>query len=257
MDLGIADRTALVAGGARGSGLAISRELARAGAKVVLTGRDAQIVAKAAAELEGSGARGLGVVADMTVAGGVQAIFDAAAAGPGQPDILVINPPSPARTRGLLETGDQEFYECFDAYVMSVVRLIRTFVPAMVERKWGRVLLLGSANMKNPNSIDPIYTQNIRVAGAALMKTMTYEFSPSNITFNTVAIGAFHTDLAKDYLAGAPPGAYETFAAKVPLRRWGEPEELALAAAFLCSEAGGYINGEVIRIDGGQTESMF
>lgn len=257
MDLGLNGKVALVAAGARGSGLAIARRLATEGAKVIVTGRDDGIVASALETLRAQGAAAEGIVSDMVSPEGVARIREGCEDGFGMPDILVVNPPSPARTRGLLETPDEEFYETYDAYVMSLVRLGKAFLPAMSDKGWGRVVLLGSANMKSPNSIDPIVSQNIRVAGAMVMKTLTYEFSQHGITFNTLAIGAFHTDLAKVYLSEAPEGAYQTFAQKVPIRRWGEVSELADVAAFLCSEPAGYLNGEVIRIDGGQIECLF
>lgn len=142
------------------------------------------------------------------------------------PDALVINPPSPARPRGLMESDDAEFYECFESYVMALVRLSRAFMPSKAERNWGRGVLLGSANMKSPNSIDPIVSHNIRIAGAAVMKTLTYEFSKSGATFNTLAIGAIHTDLTD-------------------------------VVVFLCSQPTGYLNGETVRLDGGQIEWLF
>jgi len=257
MDLGIAGRVALIAGGSRGSGLAIARRFAAEGVRVVLSGRDPSIVDQAVGAIRATGAEVVGVVADMSLAAGAAAMRSAAERAFGPPEILVINPPSPARTRGFLASPPQEFQDCFDAYVMPVVHLAQAILPGMQQRRWGRVVLLGSANMKNPNSVDPVITQNVRVAGAALIKTLTYEFSRDNITFNTFAIGAFHTDLAKAYLSEAPTDAYRTFADKVPLKRWAEPEELANAVAFVCSDAAGYINGELIRIDGGQTESLF
>lgn len=257
MDLELEGRTVLVAGGSRGTGLAIAARFVREGARVVITGRGAEAVDGALGKLRDEGGKAEGIVTDMVSASGVALIEERMRASFGTPDILVVNPPSPARTRGLLDTSDAEFDECFEAYVLSLVRLCRRFLPGMAERGWGRVILLGAANMKSPNSLDPIYSQNIRVAGAALMKTLTHEFSARGITFNTLAIGAIHTDLARAYLSEAPEGAYEAFAGKVPIRRWGEVEDLADVTAFLCSQRAGYINGEVIRVDGGMIESMF
>lgn len=257
MDYQIAGKVALIAAGASGTGLEVAEKLAAEGVRIILTSRKQASVDAAVARIEAAGGEVVGLVTDMTSPEGIARIAKTAEETIGMPDILVINPPSPDRARGLMNIEDAEYLASFEQYVLCVVRLARAFVPTMAERNWGRVVYLGSANMKAPNSIDPSYAQNIRVAAAALMKTLTYEFSRHQITFNTLAIGAFHTEVAKAYLEEAPEGSYEAFAQKVPMKRWGEVSELADVAVFLCSQAAGYLNGEVIRVDGGQIESMF
>lgn len=257
MELGIKGRVAVVAGGARGSGLVIAERLASEGVKVVLTGRYPEMVKAAEDKIRAAGGEALGLVVDVTAKDGPATIKAAADKAFGPAGIIIINVGIVSHARNLMDIPEEDYYECFEAYYMTVVRMCRAFLPDMAEMKWGRVILLGSALMKNPSPLDPLVAQTVRVGGASFLKNMTFEYSPYNISFNTLAIGAFKTDLARDYLAHAPPGTYEKYADKVPLKRWAEPEELAALVLFLCGEQSAYVNGEVIRIDGGQTESMF
>lgn len=258
MKLGIEGRVAVIAGGARGSGLVIAQRLAAEGVKVVLTGRHEAMVKAAEQSIRAAGGAAAGVVADVTAKDGPARIKAAADQAFGPPGIIVLNMAAiPSNARALMAIDEAEVYHAFETYYMTVFRMARAFLPDMAKATWGRVILLGSANMKSPSGVDPMIAQSVRVGGAALLKNLTHEYSRHNISFNTLAIGAFKTDLAKDYLKTAPPGSYEAYADRVPLKRWAEPEELAALVTFLCGDESSYVNGEVIRIDGGQTESMF
>lgn len=258
MQLGIEGKIAVVAGGARGSGLVIAEQLAGEGVKVVLTGRYPEIVRAAEKKIRAAGGEATGVVVDVTAKDGPATIKAAADKAYGPANIIVLNMATIASTaRNFMDISEEEYYLCFETYYMTVVRMCRAFLPDMAKAKWGRVILLGSALMKNPSQVDPLIAQTVRVGGASLLKNLTFEYSPDNISFNTLAIGALKTDLAKGYLDNAPPGTYEKYANKVPLKRWAEPSELAALVTFLCGAESSYVNGEVIRIDGGQTESMF
>jgi 3-oxoacyl-[acyl-carrier protein] reductase len=240
MDLGLKGKVAVVSGGARGSGLEIGQRLAREGAKIVLTGRDPATVRAAEQSIRDLGGEAAGVVVDPITKDGPAIIKAAAAKAFGRVSIMIINfADLTTLERDFLKITDAEFYSSVETYYMAPVRMCRAFLPDMVDLNWGRVILLGSANMKNPSAVDP------------------FEYGKYNISFNTLAIGAFLTQLGKDYLKTAPQGAYEAYADLVPLKRWAQPSELAALVAFLCGEESVYVNGEVIRIDGGQTRSLF
>jgi NAD(P)-dependent dehydrogenase (short-subunit alcohol dehydrogenase family) len=258
MDLGLKGKVAVVSGGARGSGLEIGQRLAREGAKIVLTGRDPATVRAAEQSIRDLGGEAIGVVVDPITKDGPATIKAAAAKAFGRVAIMIINfADLSTLERDFLKISDEEFYSSVETYYMAPVRMCREFLPDMVDLNWGRVILLGSANMKNPSAVDPLIAQTVRVGGAALLKNLTFEYGKYNISFNTLAIGAFLTQLGKDYLKTAPQGAYEAYADLVPLKRWAQPSELAALVAFLCGEESVYVNGEVIRIDGGQTRSLF
>ena len=110
--------------------------------------------------------------------------------------------------------------------------------------------------MKSPHLDDPQYSQNIRVAAAAVIKTMAYEYGRYNITGNTIATGPFASALADDYIAehGLKP---DVFSRAHPMRRVGRPEEMGAVVAFLCSDRASFLSGETIRVDGGATRNLF
>ncbi|HSV34291.1 MAG TPA: SDR family oxidoreductase [Ramlibacter sp.] len=265
MELGLKDKVAVVAGGSRGCGRGISEALAAEGAKVVLSGRNAEAVDATVEAIRAAGGTAVGVVADMTAKAGAQQIIAAAAgAGFGSPDVLVVNSPGPVpdratnRWRGFENCSDEDFLEAYQDFVMSVVYLTREVLPVMREKRWGRLLNIGSIAMKTPHLEDPMPASNIRVAVAALMKTLSQENGPYGITANTVATGPFESELSREYRAsGTGVKTEEWYRKMLPVGRWGRPDEMGALAAFLCSQQAAFITGETIRIDGGYTKSLF
>lgn len=264
MDLALDGKTAIVAGGSRGCGLAISQSLAAAGARVFLSGRNEQAVSTAISAIRLAGGAADGVVADMTIAAGAAQIADGAKVAFGDADILVVNSPGPVpdratnRWRGFDNTSDEDFLRAYEMFVMSQVRLARAVLPSMRAKSWGRLVNIGSIAMKTPHLDDPMPATNIRVAVAAVMKTLAHEYGPFGITANTVATGPFESELSRAYRASGPGvKTDEWYANMLPVRRWGEPREMGDLVAFLCSERAAFITGETIRIDGGFTKSLF
>lgn len=257
MDLGLQDKIAIVAGGSRGCGLGIAQELAREGAAVALTGRDAAHVDSAAASIREAGGRALGIVADMVVKADVRRIVAETRAAFGDPLILVVNPPGPERCRGFETTPDDEFRRANEQWVMSLVMLARELIPAMRAQRWGRIVDIASVGVKTPHLEDPMYTSNTRVAVAGVVKTLAHEYGRYNITANTIATGPFLTGLAKSYMQDAGALAEETMLGATALGRWGRPDEMGAVVAFLCSERASYVSGETIRVDGGYSPSLF
>jgi 3-oxoacyl-[acyl-carrier protein] reductase len=257
MDLGLKDKIAIVAGGSRGCGLGIAQELAREGAAVALTGRDAGHVESAVAAIRAAGGRALGIVADMAIKADAQRIAAETRSVFGVPSILVVNPPGPARFRGFETTPDDEYRSANEQWVMSLVMLAREVVPAMKAKGWGRILAIASIGVKTPHLEDPMYTNNTRVAVAGVIKTLAHEYGRHGITANTIATGPFLTGLSKSYMEDAGALSEETMMAATALGRWGRPEEMGAVVAFLCSERASYVSGETIRVDGGYSPSLF
>lgn len=264
MDLGIEDKVAVVAGGSRGCGRGVSEALANEGARVVLSGRVPEAVAACVAAIREAGGRAHGVVADMTHKQGAQRIIAEARSAFGDPDILIVNSPGPVpdrvtdRWRGFDNSSDDDFLEAYQDFVMSVVYLTREVLPAMRNKKWGRLVNLGSIAMKVPHLEDPMPATNIRVAVAALMKTLAQENGPYGITANTIATGPFESELSREYRAsGTGIKTEEWYRKMLPVGRWGRPDEMGALTAFLCSRHAAFLTGETIRIDGGYTKSLF
>ena len=264
MDLGLNGKIAIVAGGSRGCGRGVAEELAREGARVLLSGRLSGKVEETAASIRAAGGQALGVTADMTGEAGCATIVEAARDAFGDPDILIVNSPGPFpdpktnRGRGFDNCADDLFEEVHRNFVMSQVWLTRAVAPAMKAKEWGRLVNLGSIAMKTPHLEDPMPAVNTRVAVAALMKSLAQEFGPFGITANTIATGPFESELSAEYRAsGTGVKTAEWYSAMLPVGRWGRPEEMGALVAFLCSTRAGFLTGETIRIDGGYTKSLF
>ena len=256
MDYKLNDKIAIVAGGSRGCGLACAAELAREGAAVVLTGRQRPIVEAAVAQIEGAGGRVKGLVTEMVSEADVRHIVGQCRESFGDPDVLVVNPPSPRLISGFEAISESDYVTAYENYVLSLVRFLKEVLPAMQAKRWGRIVTLGSVGMKSPHLQDPQYHQNIRVAAASVMKTMAYEYGRYNITGNTIATGSFATDLTDEYIAAHGLEA-DTFSKVHPMGRVGRPEEMAAVVTFLCSDGASFISGETIRVDGAATRNLF
>lgn len=257
MDLGLKNKVAIVAGGSRGCGRGIAEELAKEGATVVLSGRNRDAVEATVAHIRAQGGKAHGVVADMVSAQGASSIVATARSACGDPDILVINPPGPTRVRGFENTPDHEFSSAHDHWVMTLVRLTRAVLPAMKEKRWGRIVDIASMGVKSPHLEDPMYTQNTRVALVGVIKTLAHEYGKFGITANVIATGPFLTELSRDYMRDAGALSEEQMIAATAMGRWGRPDEMGAVVAFLCSERASYVSGETIRVDGGYSHSMF
>src|SRR5438309_2787401 len=162
MDLGLAGKVAVVAGGSRGCGRGIVEVLAAEGARVAFSGRVAELVQATEAELRAAGLEVRGVVADMTQPSGAALIHAAALDSYGDPQVLVVNSPgavpdpSTGRWRGFENSSDADFEEIYRNFVMSLVYLSRLVLPAMKAASWGRLLNIGSTAMKVPHLEDPM-----------------------------------------------------------------------------------------------------
>ena len=257
MDLGLKDKIAVVAGGSRGCGRGIAEELAREGAAVVLSGRDAQTVEATVSHIRAQGGRAHGVATEMVSKRGAESIVAAARSAFGDPDILVVNPPGPTRLRGFENTPDDEFRSANEHWVMTLVQTVREVLPAMKTKRWGRIVNIASMGLKSPHLEDPMYTQNTRVGLVGVIKTLAHEYGRFGITANVIATGPFLTELSREYMGDAGALTQEQMMSATAMGRWGRPDEMGAVVAFLCSERASYVSGETIRVDGGYSHSMF
>lgn len=258
MILSLEGRKALITGGSKGLGRATALAFAAAGADVAIVARDNSTLQTTAAALRAAApaSRIVPVSADVATAGGCAAAVEAAAHGLGHVDILVNNA-GVSRAMPFLDVDDSAWAADFDLKLFAAVRLARLVLPGMRERRWGRVInvLNIGAKAPNPNSAPTSVT---RAAGMALTKVLAHENAPFNVLVNALLVGLIDSDQwVRRHAADQRNIAYAEFAAEmgrpVPLGRIGKAEEFAATALFLASDAGGYITGTAINVDGGRS----
>jgi 3-oxoacyl-[acyl-carrier protein] reductase len=253
MEMKMTGRKALVTGGSLGIGRAIAEAFCGAGAEVAIVARRADVLNDTKAAIEAAtGGRVVAVVGDVSTAEGCQAAWDAAIAGLGQVDVLVNNAGSSHRAP-FVSVTDAEWQADLDLKLFGAIRLCRLAFPGMTERKWGRIInVLNSGAKAPPPSGAP--TAVTRAAGMALTKVLAGEGAPHNVLVNSLHVGKIESDqwvrrAAKD---GKPlDQLYDEMGKELPMGRMGKAEEFAAAACFLASDAGSYICGAAINVDGG------
>lgn len=243
-------RVALVTGGNRGLGYAIAQALAEAGASVAIVCRTAAAAETAAAALSQlTGRECRGFACDVTKPEEVQALVDLVIADFGQVDILVNN--AGLNVRGAIEdlTLDQ-FRSVQETNVTGPWLMCRALATHFKQRQQGRVINLGSAFSIITMPDRSAYSTS-KGAVLQLTRTLALEWAPFNITVNCILPGPFHTEMNRTLSEN--PEVYKLFLAKIPLGRWGNPEELGGLVVFLASDAASFITGAGIAIDGGWT----
>ena len=258
MDLGIDSKVVLVTGGSQGIGFGCAQRFAREGCKVAIAARTQSRIDEAVHSI-GHGC--IGVSADCTTKDGIAKAVHACTESFGSaPDIAIFNVDSGPKG-AFLEVDDETFAAANNNNVMAFRWLVQAVFPHMRDRGWGRILTIGTNSVKQPHRKLPRAAQNpYRVGALALSKTLSAELGQFGITVNTLGTGAIATPQFKEVftkIAAAQGQTYEEHvAARVaewPVRRMGTPEDMAAAAAFLCSDVTGYITGQVLVVDGGNS----
>jgi len=261
MDVRLDGRAALITGGSEGLGKGMALRFAESGADVAILARrqEALDAAKAAIEAAGGGARKVVAVScDLLDAAATADAFATAEAALGKIDILVNNAGT-SRAGPFLDITDAEWHEDFELKLFAAVRLARLALPAMQERKWGRIINVLNIGSKAPGA-NGAPTAVARAAGLALTKVLAGTGAPHNVLVNALLVGFIKSgQWERLYAEKKPNQPYEDFlqdmvdARKIPLGRIGETEEFANIACFLASDAGGYITGTAINVDGGRS----
>jgi 3-oxoacyl-[acyl-carrier protein] reductase len=250
-------------GGTKGLGRSIADALAEEGAALVISGRDQGRLDQAAAELRAKGAASAtGVVADVAQGEDMDRLAGAAEKAMGGVDILVLNHGGPPPCTAA-EITDAALAEWFQHIVASPIRIANRLIPAMRQRGWGRVIVVGSTGLQTP--IPTLALSNtLRSAIWGWLKTYSGEVARDGVTMNILAPGTILTDRVTQTTTKRAQQLNISFdqalakaAEEIPAGRLGTPADFGPMGAFLASEKGGYITGSLIRVDGGRVRSMF
>ena len=249
-DLG--GKTAVITGSSRGIGKAIAHRMAEHGANVVVSSRKADACDAAVAEINAAVGReaAIAIPANIASKAALQALVDAAVARFGQIDSLVCNAASNPYFGPAAGIGDEQFTKILQNNIVSNHWIISMAVPAMLARGDGSITIISSIGGLRGSTIIGAYCIS-KAADMQMARNLAYEYGPRGVRVNAICPGLIKTDFAKALWDN--PEILEESTARAPLRRIGEPDEIAGMAVLLASPAGAFITGQSIVIDGGAT----
>ncbi|MEX2449898.1 MAG: SDR family NAD(P)-dependent oxidoreductase [Rhodospirillales bacterium] len=255
-------RVALITGGSRGIGRAIALKFAGAGADVAICGRRADVLEIAKADITAAGnGRVATVVADVSKADDIENLIGSVEKKLGPVDVLVNNAGS-SKHMPFVDITDDIWMADFELKVFAAIRTCRRVFPGMMERRWGRIVNVLNIAAKAPPA-EGAPTAVSRATGMAITKVLSKEGAPHNVLVNALLVGSIESDQKlRRWEASDKSMTYEEFLldrAKLqglPMGRIGTAEEFANTACFLCSDAGSYINGVAINVDGGKSPAV-
>ena len=241
-------KVALVTGATGGLGHAMATAMAGHGATVLLSDRDAERTAAAAQALRAAGGLVHALPCDLAQSAAVQALADASVALCGGIDVLVCNAGVQGPAGPIGDTREDDFDHVMAVNLRSAMALTARLIPGMAERGGGSVILVASIAGLRGNKAIGLYGLS-KAALAQLARNLAVEWGPRNVRVNAIAPGLIRTPLAAAMLADA--GFMNRRLSLTPLRRAGEPHEVAGVAVMLASAAGAFITGQTLVVDGG------
>jgi gluconate 5-dehydrogenase len=242
-------RVALVTGASRGLGAGMAAGLARAGAHVVLNGRNRELLQARQAEIAAAGGQASIAAFDVCDRAAADAAIDAITATHGHLDILVNNALTGV-PRDFFDISDDDWRVSMDSALDACFRLSRKAAAGMVARGWGRIVMISSVNARISRGTNTAYI-TAKAGLEGLTRGMAVELAAKGVTVNAIAPGYMATDINTAFRAD--PARYEWIRQRTPMQRWGTPHDLAGAAVFLSSDASAFITGQTLVADGGMT----
>ncbi len=262
MDLGLKNKVALVAASSQGIGLATAKAFAAEGCRVAMCGRNAAVLQAAAEDVRRGGAADVFAEAcDVTNQAAVATFVADVAQKFGGVDICVTNAGGPP-AKGFLASTIEDWQRAIAANFMSTVYFAREVIPHMQQKRWGRIITITSITTKQPVT-DLVLSNAVRAAVVGLVKSLANEFGKDGILVNNVGPGFTATDRLRE-LAKARAVAtgrseqefFDAWAADAPLKRVGEPREVADTIVWLASERASFITGQTVLADGGMYKGL-
>src|SRR5215475_13556699 len=259
MDVRMDGRVAVITGSSTGLGLAMAKEFAASGGSVALLARKADALAAAKAEVQKAAGKSNGrfeaYSCDVSKAEPIAETWKKVEADFGKVDILVNNA-GISHAKPFETVTDVDWQGDLDLKLFAAIRLCRLALPGMKQRKWGRIVNVLNIGAKAP-AAESTPTSVSRAAGLALTKALSKENAPHNVLVNAMLVGLIESDQwARRHKATGADKSYEEFLdgmakGRIPIGRIGRAEEFARMACFLCSDAGSFITGVAINVDGG------
>lgn len=258
MDLGISGRRAIVCASSQGLGFACAEALVKEGVEVVINGRDADKLARAVEKLRTSATANVsGVAADVNIAAGRAALL---AVCP-DPDILVNNNAGPPP--GEFQGHDESIWmQALEANMVAPLMLVRSVLPKMRERRFGRIINITSAMVTTPRPHMTL-SAGARAGLTAALKGLSLEVVRDNVTINNILPERFDTDRQHKMAQATMKRLGITYEEarkqqieSIAARRLGDPAEFGAICAFLCSKFGGFVSGQNIHADGGSYPAL-
>jgi 3-oxoacyl-[acyl-carrier protein] reductase len=262
MDLGLKNRVALVAASSQGIGLATAHAFAAEGCVVAMCGRNAQTLRAAADQVKAQHrAEVVAEAMDVTDPAAVHDFVASVAAKFGAVDICVTNAGGPP-AKGFLSASLEDWQSALAANFLSTVYFAREVIPHMQRKRWGRIVTITSITTKQPVA-DLVLSNAVRAAVVGLVKSLANEFGKDGILVNNVGPGFTATDRLKELAQArsassgkAQQEIFDAWAADAPVKRLGEPREVAETIVWLASERASYVTGQTVLVDGGMYKGL-
>jgi len=243
----LSGRSAVVIGGTSGIGHALSLGLAEAGADVVSTSRRSDLVAQTASEIEALGRRSLRCASDVLDRASLDEVLARTVEAFGKVDILV-NCAGRTKRAPTVDFLENDWNAILETNLTGTLRAAQIFGRHMLERGYGRIIHIASIASFVALYEVAAYAAS-KAAVASLTKSLALEWGPRGVCVNAIAPGVFPTELNRGLLEGTARG--HEFLTRIPMKRFGDVNEICGAAVFLASAAASYVNGEVLVVDGG------
>jgi len=242
-------RVAVVTGGGSGMGRAICHHLGRQGRQVAALDINGEAAAEVARELDVAGVRARGVQVDVSDRAAIDAAFDEVRRELGAIEILVTS----AGIEGFsdfLDITTEQWDRMVAVNLSGTFHCLQLAVPDMLEARWGRMVTISSSSAQSGTRRMSHYVAT-KGGVIALTKALALDLAPHGITVNTIPPGVIDTPMMRRPMESGAMGSLDQILARAPLGRLGTPDDIAVTAAFLCSEEAGYITGQQINVNGG------
>jgi len=249
----LSGRVAIVTGSSRGLGYASARGMAEQGARVVISGRKAEACEAAVAEIRAAGGEAIAVPCNIGRKDELQRVVDSANEQWGRVDIVMANAAIHPWIGSVLDLKDETFNKFMQVNVQSSIWLAQMTVPGMLERGYGRFIVVASIVGLLGDPVTGTYGLT-KAADMQFVRNLAMEFASRGVTANCIAPGTFKTEMARSQWEDE--ALVRWYNERNPSKRFGEVDELAGLAVMLASPSGGYINGQTIAVDGGHTISF-